>query len=530
MNMNKSLTTLLAFGITFSTALPAQSADTSYKLKDYLGSLYNEFPWSGPLRDPSRKDVEIHSAFDFNVLSTDAASTLAEDMESRDIIMQIGGMGSAKKNHDNPGQVNPQFADYMDSFIADNGISWTQQVTTRATEVAAVTPSSEKLTWQIGNEINAQSYSENIHYYFQDGKASHMSDTSTIPVYVEYFLAPSIQGIHNAEAATGKDIRIALGSIASAAAIHSQAFMNELLNYEITGTYAPELAGTKVFELIDTLTVHYFIGQGSTTTPEAWRDYLTTTRDTWIGKGNIKGIWSTEEIGVRAADSGFGAAMSFRIISRYLDWVNQNNYSDDESKWFFYGTGKGAETTRIENGMQDLYDLVGDNGLQFVSHELLDGNALEVYTYYVPAKQAYLITATNLSTGSLAIDSITTVLADTSVSSATVSGWYYNAKNKETLLTTNYAANGKMAVSLNLPSSITNTEAVVLWVVDSSEVTTPTEPTPTKPTKPNRKKNSVKSANTSSTAAVNTTTTAKNTTNKKSTGKANKGKKAKTKA
>lgn len=529
MNFTKSIAAVLGLTLGFSTILPTQAADT-HRLKDHLGSLYGEFPWSGPLRDPSR-DVEIHTMLGFSALTTETVSNLQQDMLTRDVIMQIGGMGSAKKNQTEPGKVNPQFAEYMNGIVADKGASWIQQVTQRTSELAAITPSPERLTWQIGNEINSLSYSENIHYYFKDGKVAKMSDQTTIATYVEYFLAPTIQGIQAAEAATGKDIRIALGSIASASMTSSQVFSDTLLNYKIVGTNAPALAGRSVYELIDIITVHYFMGAGSPTAPEKWREYLLSNRDKWVGKGSIKGIWSTEEVGIRSAEAGYGPGLAIRIVSRYMDWVSQNNYNDDQSKWFFYGTGSGSENSRIETAMQNLYDLVGDNGMELVSHEFLNSNNLEIYTYYVPAKSAYLITAGNIGTTALNVDSITTAVAESAMPNTTVSGWYYGNQGKETLLPTKFASAGKTAVGLNLPTAMSNTDAVVLWVSTAPSTTTTTtttsatplitvsspKTTTTKKSTTTRSATTTKSATTKSATTKSTTTKSPTTTTRKTT-------------
>ena len=153
-------------------------------LRDYVGSLYQTFSWSGPLRDPLRDAVEIHDPNDYQSLGEADKAALQELLQSRHIIMQIGGMGSAKLNHDDPDSPNEKFSRYMNAFLADGGRLWRDTVRQRAIEVAEITPDDATLYWQVGNEIDAASYLTNIRLYFGDDSAE------IIPVYVEYFLAP----------------------------------------------------------------------------------------------------------------------------------------------------------------------------------------------------------------------------------------------------------------------------------------------------------------------------------------------------
>ena len=61
----------------------------------------------------------------------------------------------------------------------------------------------------------------------------------------------------------------------------------------------------KVYELIHIITIHYMMGNSSA---NVW-EKLINTYSTWFGTGRIRGIWSTEEVGIRAATEGRGASV-----------------------------------------------------------------------------------------------------------------------------------------------------------------------------------------------------------------------------
>ncbi|WP_300426808.1 hypothetical protein [uncultured Thalassolituus sp.] len=331
--------------------------ETTIRLSDHLGSLYQAFDWSGPIRDPMRDELEIQNAATFVAMTEAEKQTLSQLSSERDIIAQIGGMGSAKLAPDAT-QASDQFSDYMDSIIADHGTQWRAAVRERATEVIASLGEESQFFWQVGNEVNASSYTRNAVYYF-DGDTNGLSDSEfAMQTYVEYFLAPTVQAFQEAENATGDRVNVALGSVSAFSAPSSQAFLDDLLTYEIEGTYAPDLAGKQVHEIIDLITIHYLAHAYDANTPDHWKSTLEGLYDRWV-HSNILGVWTTEEVGINLASGGLGAGAALAIAGRYLEWIADRQLSPQQSRWFYYGTQAGNEDHRISDAMASLYSLTG---------------------------------------------------------------------------------------------------------------------------------------------------------------------------
>jgi len=159
-----------------------------------------------------------------------------------------------------------------------------------------------------------------------------------------------------------------LGSLTNAGGNGAVLWLDSLLNYTVTGTYAPALAGKKVYELIDIISIHYMMGTVSTA---VWKSKIDGYRNNWFGVGKIKGIWSTEEVGIKVANSGRGAAVSAAAGSRYLEWALLNNYSPYQCRTNYYGNGTGPANTTANELHQEIYNFLGPS---YVS--LVDSNAV----------------------------------------------------------------------------------------------------------------------------------------------------------
>jgi hypothetical protein len=440
-------------------SLPANSSP-ALRVADYLGSLYQPFDWSGPIRDPFRDVVEIFEPALAQPMTVAELSALDEMLRQRDIIMQIGGMGSAKPNPD-PTLVNEQFKAYMDAIVADSGAAWRDAVTDRATEVALATPEGSRVYWQIGNEINAASYQSNIDLYLGRSSSSLLD---IIPVYVEYFLAPTAQAMRQAASTTGKPVRLALGSIAGFSSGNARLFLDELLNYTVVGTYAPQLAGEQVNALVELITIHYLMNTGTPEQPEDWRDALIATRQKWMGVGAISGIWSTEEVGVQAADAGMGAGSALRILSRYLGWVSEQQDEARTTRWFFFGTSVGPVNQRIDDAMMNWRQWTGDNTLQLHSKLHSSSNTLETYVFMVRGASGWLLTVTALGEAAVSLSEVPVDLPDVGSSQAAVQAWLYatsgGARVSATLLATATGAQ----VRLDPPLNLLQPDTLLIWV------------------------------------------------------------------
>lgn len=438
--------------------IPNPNANSwALQVSDYLGSLYQVYDWSGPLRDPFRDEVELHPPTAFIPLTSSELSAIQTTLAQRDIIMQIGGMGSAKLDATNPDSINPQFADYMDSFIADGGVEWRDNVQSLAKQIATVVPTDRKLYWQIGNEINADSYTQNIQLYFGD------NTIQTIPVYVEYFLAPTLQAFQAAATETGLPVDVALGSISNFSGTNSQQFLDDLLNYQIQGDYAPELTGKYVHELINLITIHYHMNAGTPDAPNSWRDVLTELYSKWV-KDNIEGVWTTEEIGIQAVTDGYGAGASVRVLTRYLDWISTHTLNGHQAAFFFYGTTDGPDGQQVNDAMSNVLALTDDTHLYFYAQQLSQNDSVESYAYQVPVKTAWLLTSTALGEDTVTVSQIPINLPLTDPSSASVEAWLYTHNGTRQLLPLLNPNVDGVTVELNEQISLQKTDSLLIWV------------------------------------------------------------------
>lgn len=439
---------------------PPLVTTAALRVADHLGSLYQPFAWSGPIRDPYRDAVEIFEPALHQAMTSEELSALSDMLTQRDIIMQIGGMGSAKLNPDTT-QVNVQFKSYMDAIRADSAVAWRAAVTARASEVALASPDGSRVYWQIGNEINASSYLQNIDMYLGVTSSSLLD---IIPVYAEYFLAPTAQAMRKAASATGKPVRLALGSIAGFSNTNSQLFLDTLLAYRVVGTYAPELADLEVSELVELITLHYLINAATPEQPEYWRDVLTATRQKWLGVGAIAGLWSTEEVGIRAADAGKGAASALRILSRYLGWISDKKDDRYTTRWFCYGTTAGPENQRIDDAMMHWHQLTGDNTLQLHSKLHSADNTLETYVFQVTGTSGWLITVTALGDAAVLFSEVPMELPGVNGSLASVQAWRYGASGTASVNATLLAGAAGTQVRLDTPMTLLEPDTLLLWV------------------------------------------------------------------
>ena len=85
-------------------------------------------------------------------------------------------------------------------------------------------------------------------------------------------------------------------------------FIPALLNYRIDGAFAPALRGKRVKDVVDYMSIHYLLtpenifgysnGHG-VPLPYGSRKALSDMHTRWVGNARIKGVWHTEEGGVR---------------------------------------------------------------------------------------------------------------------------------------------------------------------------------------------------------------------------------------
>lgn len=311
--------------------------------REYVKSRFGLF-----ITDPNTYTLDP-SKLDENFLGLQDLST------EIDALQLVGGLGSAKDT--------TRVIEWMNFIESDNGQKWKDIVYEQSLKLTELADAQARVYWQIGNEISSPSYSKTLRYWqgqpFGNGKNY---DTFIIPYYVENFLAPTVEAIDKASLEVygekGK-INICLGSLTNASSLKAQMFLDELLNYEITGTNAPSLSGNKVSDLIHIITIHYTAG----TAPSAnWEGILDHYKD-YTGTGRIKGVWSTEEVGINAAMGGAGSTIGSLATFRYLEWGINNGYSAKEIRTNYFGWASGDPKSTVNTFNQFLFDFLGKSKL-----------------------------------------------------------------------------------------------------------------------------------------------------------------------
>lgn len=244
------------------------------------------------------------------------------------------------------GRVESDVANYMNKVEQTKGESVRSLYRNETSEFSKLLAKSDKTVYlQMGNEINAFHFNQTMKAWAKsfnkpypsptspfanDGDRIGRNDRGYIGYFVEYFLAPAIEGINEAKAnSTNPDrIKVMLGSIANA---HRDSAFNMWLpilwNYTVQGEFAPKLKGKKVSELVDGITIHYVLTEKSDLK-------LLERYYNLYGKQN-KIVFTTEELGGHSY-LGLGATTGIMIFARYMDVWTRLGYSPENCKMMFY--------------------------------------------------------------------------------------------------------------------------------------------------------------------------------------------------
>jgi hypothetical protein len=87
----------------------------------------------------------------------------------------------------------------------------------------------------------------------------------------------------------------------------------------------------------------------------------------WIGTGRVKGVWSTEEVGINKANAGAGAAYSARATFRYLKLAIDNNYTSKVVRTNYWAWDGGPANTQVNNFNTELFNFLGPVKLSYVN-------------------------------------------------------------------------------------------------------------------------------------------------------------------
>ena len=268
-----------------------------------------------------------------------------------EVVLNVGGLGS--------GRDTGLVTGFLDEVRRDGGATWKRELADRARRVASLPGATDRIYWQFGNELNGPRFLDNLARW---GKISRMSGEESmrqiIPLYVEYFLAPGVEAIRSASQSVHGDpgrIHVMLGSLANARHPRSQRWFDQLLDYTVKGDYAKSLAGRKVNEIVDTLSIHYLVSAPD----DGWAAIMDNLAGKWVGRGAVRGIWSTEELGVRRAQAGQGASTALRVASRYLDWWLRHGWTAQQGHCFFWGAEMGQSGTRAGDALRTMHEFTG---------------------------------------------------------------------------------------------------------------------------------------------------------------------------
>jgi hypothetical protein len=284
-----------------------------------------------------------------------------------DIVVTDGyGLGSARKE--------AGVAQFMDSIEADGGQSFRQIIFDRAVildqSLFDFGATNQVLLMQFGNEITSIDYALNLRSWAgQPVQPTLAADSFIIPYYAEYYLAPAVQALREAEVVTGTNIPVMLGSIGNANTPNRRKFLYELLNYQLVGTYAGTLTGLRVADIVDHIDIHYMIAKDTHVTNVKGKNIkhlqgsfelaLNEIYDPWVATGILDGLWSTEEVGAQSGQSGNGALTAIVVTARYLHWWGENGLSKGQGRSLFWGTNLGPANVSADLAMRTLFGFLG---------------------------------------------------------------------------------------------------------------------------------------------------------------------------
>jgi len=343
----------------FALASSAPAAGQAPPWNAYIGASGEDAAWAGFLRGVGRAavgmDLSGKDALKPRADLPGFADFVAEvrsRASDRDLILPVGGLLAARQ------------AKAAQAFFAmidrDRGALWRETVRRQAVALARAAPR-ERIYWQIGNEVNAFYYTRAAQARADPESAdtdAAPDDDAVIPLYAENYLAPSAAGLMAASHEVfGRDdaITILLGSIANIARPRTQEWLEALLAYRITGRNAPALAGKRVADVVDIVTLHYFL----THADPSWEARLDGLRARWIGQGRIRAFWETEELGRFMGLRDLGAATAIKAATRCLDYALSRHLAPRQFRCALWGFWLGDAPHRGGDAMTLLADWLG---------------------------------------------------------------------------------------------------------------------------------------------------------------------------
>lgn len=356
------------------TLIVAQNGDSvPQPWTAYMGSQAYGASWSGWQRAWLSGVTGLSLVNDptlVDALSADLASRLL----THDVMIPIYGF-------DGGGATGESLLSLMD-LIHDGGVvAWKQAVKDEIAAAAASDPTGLRVSYQLGNEISRKTLDEHLRSWTASrgitlpGVAKDY-DPEFISYYVEYYVAPSVEAALEASLdlyGNSETVLIALGSIGNGGSSDARAWLDLILDYTVQGTYAPTLAGKKVSELIDIITVHY-VGPNAN---------LASIWDKWAGVGRLAALWSTEEIG-GVSKIGLGAGKAVSVTGNYLSWFYQRSMTPAQGRVSYYAWEVGGSVvgTAADESMTTFLTFLGSTPLEVFTDGVTAEGAASGTTYY----------------------------------------------------------------------------------------------------------------------------------------------------
>lgn len=223
-----------------------------------------------------------------------------------------------------------------------------------------------KVLWQWGNEVNGKNWNPAL----TDTPANQASQ---VPFYAEAYFARGIEAQYRVAQdlyGNSQQIPVMSGSFANIYNVNYRNWMRSVLNYQVTGTYAPTLTGSSIWQHVDILTVHYPFSAG-----EGGGAVMQEMWDEWIASGKIPALWVTEDHG----QQGSGPSTILARSMRYLDWIATNGANADQTRLGWWGT--------------DDIDDPGGQAIEAVNRlgQLLAGTSIRQRAFALDGAEIYLV-------------------------------------------------------------------------------------------------------------------------------------------
>lgn len=334
-----------------------------------------------------------------------------------------------------------------------------------------------KIYFQFGNEISNNNstgfYGVVCLWVTKNATTNCDLVTQFVPTYVEYYLAPGIAHLEaKSQTLFGRPdaLHVMLGSVVNLT--NREAFVDALLNYRIQGTYASTYQNRYVYELVDTVSIHY------TVIAPTYLSVLDSFRAKWVTGGpanrRVRALWSTEEVGVRAAEEGYGMAVAMRGIARYLSWWQANSVSPDDGHYMVWGPGINAPDggscpgcTSIDQDMPLLHDFTGDNALTAITQNravFVSSGALELHEFAVGGADKRVLVAFTPDRISASLTSVTLNLGVWSGKTVTLKAYRLSNRGPQLLGTAPAAVAASGAVTFSVPGTLVDNDVLLLLV------------------------------------------------------------------